>query len=124
MKHVEEILQAVSEELGGVASGEAVIGSPVQLGPTTVYPVSMVSLGMGGGGGVGEKTAGAGGGPAEKGTGGGSAGGARACPVAVVAFTPDGVKILPLPQRKGAVERLMDKIPDLVGRVKAAGEGA
>ena len=123
MRHVEEILQAVSEELGGASSGEAVIGSAVQLGPVTAYPVSLVSLGLGGGGGEGEQAAAAGG-AAEKGIGGGSAGGARACPVAVVAFTPDGVKVLPLPQRKGAVERLMEKSPDLVGRVKAAaGEG-
>jgi len=122
MKHVEEILQAVSEELGGASSGEAVIGSAVQLGPATVYPVSMVSLGLGGGGGEGEQAAAAGS-AAEKGIGGGSVGGARACPVAVVAFTPDGVKVLAVPQRKGAVERLMDKIPDLLGRVKAAGEG-
>jgi len=118
MKHVEEILQAVSEELGGASSGQAVIGSAVQLGPATVYPISMVSLGLGGGGGEGEQAA-VDGGAAEKGTGGGSAGGARACPVAVVAFTPEGVKVLPLPQRRGALERLLDRIPDLVDRVKA-----
>ncbi len=119
MKHVEEILQAVSEELSGVATGDAVVGSPIALGAVTIYPISMVSLGMGGGGGEGE-TQGEAGGKGEKGVGGGSGGGARACPVAVLAVTAEGVKVLPLPQRKGSVEKLLEKLPDLIGRVKSA----
>jgi uncharacterized spore protein YtfJ len=118
MKELEEMLQAVSEELSAVATGDAVVGSPIQLGEVTVYPVSLVSVGLGGGGGDGETAADSG--KPEKGTGGGSGGGARACPVAVLVVGADGVKVLPLPQRRGPVERLMDKLPDLVNRVKGA----
>ena len=119
MKHVEEILQAVSEELSAVAAGDAVVGSPIPLGAVTVYPVSLVSVALGGGGGEGEMAP-EGAVKPEKGVGGGSGGGARACPVAVLVVGADGVKVLPLPQRKGAVERLLEKIPDLVSQVKAA----
>jgi len=119
MVGIEEILKAVSEDLSGIGTGDAVVGSPVPLGAVTVYPISMVSLALGGGGGEGEVAAEAGGKP-EKGVGGGSGGGARACPVAVLVVGADGVKVLPLPQRKGAFERLLEKVPDLVGRVKAA----
>jgi uncharacterized spore protein YtfJ len=121
MKQIEDILQAVSEELSGIATGDAVVGSPVKLGEATVYPISMVSLGMGGGGGEGETTA-QGAGKGEKGVGGGSFGGAKARPVAVIVVTAAGVKVLPLPQRRGPFERLLDKIPDLVGKVKEAVE--
>jgi len=119
MTHVEEILKAVSEELSGVATGDAVIGSPIPLGEVTIYPISMVSVGMGGGGGEGETAAEAGT-KGEKGVGGGSGGGARACPVAVLAVSAAGVKVVPLPQRRGAVERLLERIPDLLSRVKGA----
>lgn len=119
MKHVEEILQAVSEELSAVAAGDAVVGSPIPLGAVTVYPISLVSVALGGGGGEGEMAP-EGTAKPEKGTGGGSGGGARACPVAVLVVGADGVKVLPLPQRKGAVEKLLEKIPDLVSQVKAA----
>jgi uncharacterized spore protein YtfJ len=119
MENIEEILKVVSEELGGLVNGDAVLGSPVKLGEATVYPVSLVSLGMGGGGGEGETSA-PGDARSDKGVGGGSAGGARACPVAVLVVTAAGVKVLPLPQRRGPVERLLDKIPELVDRVKSA----
>jgi uncharacterized spore protein YtfJ len=120
MNQIEEILQTVSDALSTAWTGDAVVGSPIALGAVTVYPVSMVSMGLGGGGGEGEVAAEATGKP-EKGVGGGSGGAARACPVAVLVVGAGGVKVLPLPQRKGALERLLDKIPDLVERVKAAG---
>ena len=119
MTQVEEILKAVSEELSGVATGDAVVGSPIPLGEVIIYPISMVSVGMGGGGGEGETVAAAGA-KGEKGMGGGSGGGARACPVAVLAVSAAGVKVVPLPQRRGVVEKLLERIPDLVNRVKAA----
>ena len=116
MEFIEAMLEAVRQDLSGVASGDAVLGSPVKLGEVTVYPISTVSVGLAGGGGQGETTPEAGG-KAEKGTGGGTGGGARACPVAVIAVTPAGLKVIPLPQRKGAFERLLEKIPDLVAKL-------
>jgi uncharacterized spore protein YtfJ len=121
MEHVEAMLKAVSEDLAGVATGDAVVGSAVKLGEATVYPISMISMGLGSGGGEGETTS-PGAGNAEKGVGGGAGGGAKARPVAVIVVTAAGVKVLPLPQRRGPFERLLDKIPELVGKVKEAVE--
>ncbi len=120
LSQIEEMLKLLADDLGGVATGDAVLGSPVKLGETTVYPVSMVSVGLVGGGGEGETGAAEAGGKSEKGDGGGSGGGARARPVAVIVLSPAGLKVLPLPQRKGAFERLLDKIPTLVEKVKEA----
>jgi len=118
MANIQEILQAVSEELRGVANGDAVLGSPVQLGPATVYPISMVSVGMGGGGGEGEHEKNGGGAKGESGVGGGAGGGARARPMAVLVFSPEGVKVLPLPQCRGPLERILDRVPGLLDRLK------
>lgn len=120
MEYLEDSLKVVSEDLAGIASGDAVVGSPVKLGEATVYPISMISMGLGTGGGEGETTAAEG--KSEKGVGGGSGGGAKARPVAVIVVTAAGIKVLPLPQRRGPFERLLDKIPDLVGKVKEAVE--
>jgi uncharacterized spore protein YtfJ len=49
-----------------------------------------------------------------KGTGGASAGGGKVRPVAV--FSDQGVEVLPIDDRQSSLEKLMEKIPDLVGR--------
>ncbi len=116
MEYLEAMLKTVSQDLSGVATGDAVLGSPVKLGETTVYPVSAVSVGLAGGGGEGETGAE----KPDKGSGAGSGGGARACPVAVIVVSKAGLKVIPLPQRKGAFERLLEKIPTLVEKVKEA----
>jgi uncharacterized spore protein YtfJ len=91
--NVQEILEAVGGQLARVASADAVIGSPVQLGPVTVYPISLVSVGFGGGAGEGEnekpEQAKKGHGPGS-GSGGGGGGGARARPIAVLVLSPTG----------------------------------
>jgi uncharacterized spore protein YtfJ len=120
MEHVAEMLESICEQLGAVARSEVVVGSAVELGSVTFVPISRVSLGFGAGGGEGEgetphggKTHGHG-----KGAGGGSGGGGKVRPVAVVVFSADDVQVLPIPDRQGKLDRLLDKIPDLVERFK------
>jgi uncharacterized spore protein YtfJ len=38
--------------------------------------------------------------------------------VAVVVFSSDGVQVLPIPDRVGRIEKLLDKLPELVERFK------
>jgi uncharacterized spore protein YtfJ len=120
MANVEEILQAVGEELGGVASGDAVVGSPVKLGAATVFPISLVSLGLGGGGGQGEEVSGDGG-KGEAGAGSGAGGGVKARPVAVLVFQGDEVTVLPLPRKAGPLERFLEGLPELIEKFKDKG---
>lgn len=121
MEHLQEILEAISGPLSDVANGEAVVGSPIQLGSVTVYPISRVSIGLGGGGGRGENPEGHGTGKhgrPESGAGGGSGGGAKARPVAVLVLSGEGVTVLPIPDKKGKLDGILEKIPELIERFK------
>jgi uncharacterized spore protein YtfJ len=122
MLNVEEILEAVGDELGGVAHGDAVVGSPVQMGAATVYPISLVSLGLGGGGGQGEESS-SDGSKGQAGTGQGGGGGVKARPVAVLVFQGDEVSVLPIPRKAGPVERFLERLPDLLEKFKDKGIG-
>lgn len=123
---IKDVLDLVCERLAATAQSDMVVGKPLELGGVTVVPLSRVSVGMGGGGGEGEGQGMGPGGPGKrghtgpgKGVGGGCGGGAKVRPAAVAVFTATGVKILPIPDRKGKLDKLMDKIPDLVEKVQA-----
>jgi len=121
VEQLQEILEVVGGGLAEVASGQAVVGSPIALGQVTVYPISRVSLGLGGGGGQGENEAkgdGKGKGP-ESGVGGGSGGGAKARPVAVLVVSPEGVSVLSIPDRQGKLDAILEKIPAFIERIEA-----
>lgn len=121
MVNVEEILDAVAEELVGVAQGDTVVGSPVQLGAATVYPISLISLGLGGGGGQGESEPSTQDGKGGAGTGNGGGAGVKARPVAVLVFQQDQVTVLPVPIKTGPLERLLERLPSLIERLKDRG---
>lgn len=118
MDYITEIMDLVSERLASTASSEVVAGEPIKLGKFTIVPVSRVTLGIGAAGGSGEgqgksaKSAGS------KGTGGGTAGGARVRPMAVAVFCDEGVQILPIPDRRGHLDKLMDRIPAMIERFR------
>jgi uncharacterized spore protein YtfJ len=130
MDQIREILESVSGKLGEMAGGEVVVGSPIQLGAVTVYPISRVSMFLAAGGGEGQniemrtKMRALDGQQPDSGKGGGSGGGARARPVAVLIMSEDGVNVLPIPDAKGKLDRLLEKIPDLIDRIKPAREGS
>jgi uncharacterized spore protein YtfJ len=93
MKHINDLLASISGHLGKLAEGNAVVAKTLSVGDRHVIPLCELSMGFGGGGGIGEgtekpgedKTGGA------SGTGGGAGGGAKANPVAVVVI--DGGKV-------------------------------
>ena len=119
MQQIQELMELVSKELTGTADSDTVVGTPIEIGGATLVPISRLGIGLGAGGGEGE---GEGQAPKRhggrqgrgKGTGGGSGGGAKIRPVAVIAFTDDGVQVLPVPGKKGKLDQFIDKIPDWV----------
>ncbi len=121
MMNVEEMLQAIGEELGDVAQGDTVVGSPVKLGPATVYPISLIRLGLGGGAGQGETDASSQDGKGGAGAGNGGGAGFKAKPVAVLVFQQDEVTVLPVPTETGPLERFLERLPGLVERLKDRG---
>jgi uncharacterized spore protein YtfJ len=132
MQHVKELLELVIGKLETVAHSDTVVGEPIELGGVTLVPLTRINLGFGLGGGEGEGQGfGPGahggkkrpGGAQGKGVGGGTGGGAKVRPVGVAIFSADGVEVLPIKDKKGIMDRLFDKIPDLVDMVKDATEG-
>ncbi|MBN1773013.1 MAG: hypothetical protein JXB32_17225 [Deltaproteobacteria bacterium] len=130
MDQIAQMMELVSTKLAELARSDLVVGDPIELGPVTVVPLTQVGVGIGGGGGEGEGAMahhGAkrpGGAPPfehGKGTGGGAGGGAKIRPVAVIIFAPDGVRVEPIPDRKGVLDKLMDYIPELIERVHKTG---
>ena len=133
MEEVNNLLDIIGEKLVNVVNSDRVGGSPISLGNVTIVPMSGIRLGFGGGGGEG-------GGPHpyhmgkkdSMGYGQGSAlgggGGGMVRPVAVAAFTEEGVEIFAVPQRRGLVEKIMekegtldkilDRIPELIDKIK------
>ncbi|MBI5548631.1 MAG: sporulation protein [Deltaproteobacteria bacterium] len=118
MSEIQDILGAVGQQVGEVASGDAVVGSPIKVGTVTVYPISRISLGLGAGGGSGDDAGSKQSTGPQRGTGGGAGGGAKARPVGVLVFAEDGVSVLPIADKAGKLDQLLEKIPDLVERLK------
>ena len=122
MNAIHSILDLTINGLGDLASADMVTGNPVQFKDKTIIPVIKLSVGMGGGGGTGEgqgkdrKHPGGGG----KGVGAGAGGGAHLIPVAVIVKDGSGVKVLTVPHPKKGIEKLMDKLPALVEKIKNA----
>jgi uncharacterized spore protein YtfJ len=123
MEHINDIVDAVSSKLANVANSNVVVGTPMELGGITVVPISRVSVGLGVGGGTGEGES-----PDSKhgrgrGTGGGTGGAGKVRPVAVAVFKPEGVEILPIADKRGKLDGVFEKIPDLVDKIKDAVDG-
>ncbi len=143
MQHVKDLLGLITGELEHVAQSDAVVGEPLELGEVTVVPLSRISLGFGAGGGQGEgegfgpnahgpraypqpdkrKRAVPKGGGHGKGEGGATLGGAKVRPVGVAVFSADGVEVLPVADKQGLIDRLFEKVPDLVEKIQAITEG-
>jgi uncharacterized spore protein YtfJ len=121
MEELQSIIEMVSDKLAAVANSDIVIGQPLKFGSITIVPISKISIGIGAGGGEGNN-------PADKrnkrkpdkGTGGGTGGGVMVRPVAVAVFSEQGVEILPIPDKKGRFDKLLDKVPEVIEMVKKA----
>ena len=129
MQHVKDLVQLVSDKLAQMAQSDLVVGQPIEAGEVTIVPLSSVSLGFGGGGGEGEGEPPHEHGPAKKlkmkgprgkGIGGGGGGGAKVRPVAVAVFSASGVQILPIGEKKCLLDKLFDKIPDIIEMARDA----
>ncbi|MBI5498860.1 MAG: hypothetical protein HY907_01345 [Deltaproteobacteria bacterium] len=140
MEGILQLVELVSGKVSEFSKSDVVVGEPVVAGNVTLVTLSRVGVGFGGGGGEGEGDFadghphhghGPGCGKADgksdvgfegKGTGGGAGAGGKVRPVAVVAFTPDGVQVLSIPDKKGIVDKIFDRLPDVIELAKKAQE--
>lgn len=118
MENVIEIIEQMAETLSDTAKSDVVVGNEIELGPVKVVPLSRISIGYGGGGGEGDQQMGPGkekkANHKGKGIGLGSGGGAKVRPVGVIIFTEDGVRVEGIPNRRGPLDKIFDKIPDII----------
>ena len=89
----------------------SVIGEPINVGDTTLIPVSKVSVGFGGGGS-----------DFTKGTdafGGGAGGGVKVVPVCFLVVNKDGnVRMIPVPTPANSTpDRIVEMIPDTLDKI-------
>ena len=126
MSAIHTILDMTLGGLGDLAKADMVTGKAVQINDKTIVPIIKLSVSMGGGGGLGEGEGhdrrhphpGKG-----KGMGGGAGGGAQLIPVAIIVKDKQGVRVLKVPHPKKGFEKLMDKIPALVEKIKGMEDG-
>jgi uncharacterized spore protein YtfJ len=108
-------LEALFERLKDFLTSRTIIGKEIQVGNTTLIPVIEITFGMGSGsgGGMDEKK--------QQGSGEGVGFGAKAKPSAVIVIQKDQVQLLPL-GKPGALEKLMEKVPEIIEKFPKAEE--
>ncbi len=126
MSGIDTILDMTLGGLGDLAKADMVTGKAVQIGDKTIVPIIKMSVSVGGGGASGEgegKERKHPQGGKGKGMGSGAGGGAHLTPVAIIVKDKQGVRVLKVPHPKKGFEKLMDKIPALVEKIKGMEAG-
>ncbi len=120
MSHpLSDMMAETMEKLRGMVDVNAVIGDPITTPDgMTIIPVSKVTFGYGGGGGdFATKAAAAAG---QQPFGGGSGAGATIQPISFLIVKGETVRMLPVASpTSGAVDRLVELLPDLVDKLSA-----
>lgn len=120
MEAIDRMVNVVASHVSDAASSDLIASEPIQVGEVTLVVLSMLSVGMGAGGGEGQgdeakkaKNPGAG-------MGEGAGGGVKVRPAAVVAFTANGVEVLPIPAPPNAFDKVVERVPAVVDMVEKA----
>ena len=111
-----DLMSATMEKIRAMVDVNAVVGQPIQTGEVTIIPVSKVSFGFASGGsdfaGKNQKP------ESENSFGGGSGAGVNINPIAFLVVRGDNVRLLYVaPPIDGAVDRVVDMVPELVDKV-------
>lgn len=111
-----DLMSATMEKIRAMVDVNAVVGQSIQAGECTIIPVSKVSFGFASGGsdfaGKNQKP------EAENSFGGGSGAGVNINPIAFLVVRGDNVRLLYVaPPIDGAVDRVVDMVPELVDKV-------
>ncbi len=118
---MESFVKSMVDQLRAMATSETIVGKPVNIEDKVILPVIKYSVGFGAGGGEGtgeSPMAGKTGKGAGFGTGGG--GGIKIDPVAFVTVHEGKVMLLPISKTGANVERIIEAVPDIIEKVRAA----
>ncbi len=111
-----DLMDETMEKIRAMVDANTVVGQPIVSGEVTIVPVSRLSLGFGSGGSdfttKNQKP------DADNCFGGGSGAGVSINPVAFLVIRGTTVKLLPVaPPPNGAIDRVVDMVPELVDKV-------
>lgn len=111
-----DLMGSTMDRVKAMADVNAIVGEPIQAGEVTIIPVSRVSYGFASGGSdfasKNQKP------DAANAFGGGSGAGVNIIPIAFLVVRGENVRLLPvMPPPGGAVDRMVDMVPDLVDKI-------
>lgn len=111
-----DLMSTTLEKIRAMVDVNTIVGQPICAGEVTIIPVSMVSVGFASGGSdfatKNQKQ------DADNSFGGGSGAGVKISPIGFLIIRGDNVKLLPVaPPPDGAIDRVIDMVPDLVDKV-------
>lgn len=111
-----DLMGSTMDKVKAMADVNAIVGAPIQAGEVTIIPVSRVSYGFASGGSdfasKNQKP------DAANAFGGGSGAGVNIIPIAFLVVRGENVRLLPvMPPPGGAVDRVVDMVPDLVDKI-------
>jgi len=110
MESTQKILESMYDRLDNFMKTETVVGEPIIVDDVKIIPIISASFGLGGGFGEDAKQQNASGG------GGGGVGG-KITPDAMLVVKDGNVEMIPV-KSKATLEKLIEKVPDLVGKLE------
>lgn len=109
---IESIMNITMENLKTMVDADNIIGTPINIGDVTLIPVSKVSYGLAtGGSDIPSKNSG----PV---FGGGGGAGVTVTPIAFISICGTDVKMLQVNAILTPVDKLIDKAPELIKKLK------
>lgn len=112
---ITENIETLFGQLEKFLRTETVVGTPITIGEVSIVPLITVSFGCGTGGGTGVSQAKSG--DSGDGLGAGLGAGAKISPDAVLVINKGEVTMMPI-KGKVNLEKLMDKVPDIMSYIK------
>lgn len=109
---IKGIMDVTMEKLRAMVDADTIIGTPIKLGDVTLLPVSKISFGVAtGGSDFPSKTR-------NDMFGGGGGAGVTISPVAFISISGDSVKMMPIYNDLGTVDKAVNMAPELLDKIK------
>lgn len=110
--NIKGLLDSTMGNLKGMIDADTIVGSPIEIGELTLFPVSKVAYGLASGGSdFPSKT--------QNGIfGGGGGAGVTITPVAFIAVSGQNVRMLPIYSDMTTVDKAINMAPELIDKVK------
>lgn len=110
--NLKNLMDSTMGNLRGMIDADTIVGSPLNVGDYTLYPISKVSFGLASGGSdFPSKT--------DKGLfGGGGGAGVTITPVAFIAVCGQNIRMMPIYNEMTSLDKAINMAPELIDKVK------